>query len=130
MGHNSRDCLSCPRKIGAKFSGTNILPDDNIQTINLSQFESKRDRWNGYDVDQYSTIVSHYDKIELNRRVFKKQASPKSKILYYDKHEDVEGDEEQLNFDKVEKSANMILGRSTATVRNLRIREDKVKYLY
>merc|ERR1711959_198604 len=45
------------------------------------------------------------------------------------KDQDKIGDEEQLNFDKVEKRVNTVAGGSTGTVRNLRIREDTAKYL-
>merc|ERR1712146_408989 len=38
-------------------------------------------------------------------------------------------DEEQLNFDKVERRINTVAGGSTGTIRNLRIREDTAKYL-
>merc|ERR1712072_1541724 len=43
--------------------------------------------------------------------------------------EDKIGDDEQLNFDKLEKRVNTVAGGSTGTVRNLRIREDTAKYL-
>merc|ERR1712110_380198 len=43
--------------------------------------------------------------------------------------EDKIGDEELLNFDKLEKRVNTVEGGSTGTMRNLRIFEDTAKYL-
>ena len=44
---NILDCCERPRKVGAKFSGKDIRPDEYVQNLDLD-YESKRDRWNGY----------------------------------------------------------------------------------
>jgi len=119
--HQSKDCLERPRKIGAKFSGKCIAADDKIQELNLSSFEAKRDRWNGYDTKEYSKLVQINEKIGDQKR--------NNKLYSYQDDEDKIGDNEQANFDKVEKRVNTVAGGATGTIRNLRIREDIAKYL-
>merc|ERR1712014_383122 len=70
--------------------------------------------------------------IEDYRRVIqhkKMHDSTRLRNTEWQHDEDKIGDEEQLNFDKVEKRVNTVAGGSTGTVRNLRIREDTAKYL-
>ncbi len=47
MTHKRRDCLERPRKVGAKFSGSNFAPDEHLQPKLNMDFDGKRDRWNG-----------------------------------------------------------------------------------
>jgi len=48
------DCVERPRKVGAKFSGQDIRPDEFIQKPELD-YDAKRDRWSGY-----VNSLSHY----------------------------------------------------------------------
>jgi hypothetical protein len=54
MSHATRDCLERPRAKGARYTGKNIAADDKIQTIEFEGFDSKRDRWNGFDSREYA----------------------------------------------------------------------------
>lgn len=56
MSHPTKDCLERPRSKGAKWTGKNIAADDKIEEIKLIGFESKRDRWNGFDAKDYSQV--------------------------------------------------------------------------
>lgn len=52
-----------PRKVGAKYSGSNILPDEFIQkNLDLS-FDGKRDRWSGYDPSEHRTVIEEFQKV-------------------------------------------------------------------
>jgi len=63
MTHVRKDCLERPRKVGAKYSGSNIAPDERPQPeINFS-FDGKRDRWNGYDPNDYLSVVDEFQKV-------------------------------------------------------------------
>jgi pre-mRNA-processing factor SLU7 len=73
MSHKTKDCLERPRVKGAKFTGKNIAADDKIQDIHLSSFDAKRDRWNGFDTNEYSKVVERYDKLEAIRKEMKQQ---------------------------------------------------------
>ena len=53
MTHKKKDCLSRPRKTGAKFTGKNIEADEAVQDVQLG-WDAKRDRWNGYDAADWS----------------------------------------------------------------------------
>ena len=48
-----QDCLERPRKIGAKFTGANFAPDEFVQPTLDPSFDGKRDRWNGYDNEDF-----------------------------------------------------------------------------
>ena len=55
--HKTKECLERPRKVGAKYTEKNIAKDEVIVENLKLGFEGKRDRWNGYDVDQYTEQV-------------------------------------------------------------------------
>ena len=55
MSHKTKECIERPRKVKAKFTQRDIAQDEydtTNQKINLT-YESKRDRWNGYNPDIY-----------------------------------------------------------------------------
>lgn len=118
LTHKAKDCLSRPRKAGAKWTGKNIEADEVVQNIDLG-WDAKRDRWNGYDAKEYAQVVAEYNEMEGLRKQAKSQSS---KIEASD---DVEADEEGI---KYEEETDMGRQQSTAT-RNLRLREDTAKYL-
>lgn len=56
MTHNAKTCIERPRKIGAKYTGKDLGRDEVIQQIKLD-YEGKRDRWNGYNPNDYKTVI-------------------------------------------------------------------------
>ncbi len=63
-------CLSQrPRKVGAKYSGTGMAPDEQQQIQLSMDYDGKRDRWNGFDPDEHMRIVEEYAKVDLVSRV-------------------------------------------------------------
>jgi len=46
------ECTERPRKLGAKYTNTNIAADDLVQNLKFN-WESKRDRWNGFEPEMY-----------------------------------------------------------------------------
>jgi pre-mRNA-processing factor SLU7 len=67
MTHKKKDCLSRPRKAGAKFTGKNIEADEAIQDVQLG-FDAKRDRWNGYDASHFEEVIEEYNAMEELRK--------------------------------------------------------------
>src|SRR5271155_19898 len=63
MTHTAKDCLERPRKLGAKYTGRDIQPDEIIRRFDQS-FEGKRDRWNGYDNRNFVTKMEEYEQVE------------------------------------------------------------------
>ncbi|KAF2105125.1 ANTH-domain-containing protein [Rhizodiscina lignyota] len=116
MTHKTKECLSRPRKQGARWTGKNIEADEVVQDVNLG-WDAKRDRWNGYDAREYEAVVEEYNQLEEMKKLSKEGKK------------DGEGDgEENDEGDKYEEEADM--GRQQATsTRNLRLREDTAKYL-
>lgn len=118
MTHKKKDCLSRPRKTGAKFTGKNIEADEAVQDVQLG-WDAKRDRWNGYDAADYTQVIDEYNELEEMRKRAKKDAREDHKSG---------DDEDQDEGDRYEAETDM--GRKQATsTRNLRLREDTAKYL-
>jgi pre-mRNA-processing factor SLU7 len=118
MTHKKKDCLSRPRKAGAKWTGKNIEADELVQDVQLG-WDAKRDRWNGYDAEDYEAVIEEYNELEEIKKKAKEAA----------KGEEGSGDEdEEGEGDKYDAETDM--GRKQATsTRNLRLREDTAKYL-
>lgn len=52
MTHKSKDCCDRPRIRGAKHTGDDIKADEIILDLDLN-YDAKRDRYNGYNPDNY-----------------------------------------------------------------------------
>ncbi|KAF2741561.1 pre-mRNA-splicing factor SLU7 [Polyplosphaeria fusca] len=116
MTHKAKDCLSRPRKAGAKWTGKNIEADEIVENVSMG-WDAKRDRWNGYDASDYQQVVDEYNELEDRKRQMKETAKG-----------DEDDEEEPDEGDKYEAETDM--GRKQATsTRNLRLREDTAKYL-
>ncbi|EAW09271.1 mRNA splicing protein SLU7 [Aspergillus clavatus NRRL 1] len=124
MTHKTKECLSRPRKLGAKWTGKDIQADEVVQNVELG-WDAKRDRWNGYDPSEYKQVVEEYEEIEKLKRITKSDDPDGTRLIT-----DVEGDEEDVATEEARYAEESDMGRqqSTAT-RNLRIREDTAKYL-
>ena len=53
-----------PRKVGAKYTGSDIAPDEYVQPQLDFDYDGKRDHWNGYDISEHKHIVDEYQKLE------------------------------------------------------------------
>jgi pre-mRNA-processing factor SLU7 len=42
-----------PRTKGAKWTNKNIAADEKVEDLQLHTFDAKRDRWNGYNADDW-----------------------------------------------------------------------------
>ncbi|BGP40623.1 mRNA splicing protein [Rhodotorula kratochvilovae] len=81
MTHSAKDCLERPRKVGARYSGRDIAPDevvhDDDKHLNGLQgqgdYDAKRDRWDGYDPAQHKTVVEEYEALEAARRKLREE---------------------------------------------------------
>ena len=59
-----------PRKLGAKWTGEDIQPDEVDQSAEVSWI-GKRDRWNGYDPAEHHDIIKEYELVEEARKNLK-----------------------------------------------------------
>ena len=127
MTHATKDCLERPRKTGAKWTGRDIKPDEITSSLSLG-FEAKRDRWNNYQGDDYSSRVADWELIEKSRDKLR-QEKARQKLLSGNQDEGSDSDSEDdkytdnLDIEKQGDAANRV------PVRNLRIREDTARYL-
>src|SRR5271170_803577 len=125
MTHMAKDCLERPRKLGAKYTGRDIQPDEIIRRFDQS-FEGKRDRWNGYDNRNFVTKMEEYEQVEEARKALKEEAKRKSDAAKADK--DLSSDEDKYEYEPDTPGQGYDEKTRTST-RNLRIREDIAKYL-
>jgi len=133
MGHKKKDCLERPRKKGAKFTNTNIAPDEMQQPDLKLDFEGKRDRWNGYDPNNHQEVIDEYAKVEVAKQVVKANKLNKEllrgEITEDNALEEGGGEDEDKYADKIDMPGTNFDSKHRITVRNLRIREDTAKYL-
>ncbi|XP_062380653.1 pre-mRNA-splicing factor SLU7 [Sardina pilchardus] len=134
LTHKKKDCLERPRKVGAKFTGTGMAPDEHDQLTLSLDYDGKRDRWNGYDPDDHMRIVEEYSKVDLAKRTLKAQrlqeelASGKL-VDQAEREHDSEDEDEDKYADDIDMPGQNFDSKRRITVRNLRIREDIAKYL-
>ncbi|KAJ3410420.1 mRNA splicing protein [Chytridiales sp. JEL 0842] len=144
MTHKTRDCMERPRRLGAKFTNSDIRPDEVVQNVELG-FDAKRDRWNGYDPNDHTKVIEEWELVEQERKeIREKMALEKLKSKAKEKGaedaaaEVAEGDgsgseDEEDDEDKYADAADAVGqkhdSKTRTTVRNLRIREDTAKYL-
>ena len=126
LTHKTKDCLSRPRAKGARWTGKDIQADEKVQDVDLS-WDAKRDRWNGYDAEQYRNVTEEWEELDNLKRKWKSGEAEwdGKRALTEDAGGRSEGEEEEA---KYAEESDMGRQQSTAT-RNLRLREDTAKYL-
>ncbi|CAJ1328135.1 unnamed protein product [Effrenium voratum] len=65
--HSKKDCVERPRAVTAKQNGKNLMPDEYIMELSLD-YDGKRDRWNGFQPDDYKQVIEDWERIEGERR--------------------------------------------------------------
>ncbi|KAK5944401.1 mRNA splicing protein [Knufia obscura] len=120
MTHKTKECLSRPRKQGAKWTGRDIQADELVEDVKLG-WDAKRDRWNGYDVREYDSVVKDYEDMDSLR----KAAASKSPANDNPDGEAGNDTEDGLHYAE---ETDMSRHQPTST-RQLRLREDTAKYL-
>ncbi|XP_043290176.1 pre-mRNA-splicing factor Slu7 [Venturia canescens] len=122
--HKRKDCMERPRKVGARFTNTNIAPDEYIQPDLSIDYDGKRDRWAGYDPSEHRAIVEEYQKIEEAKRQMRADK------LNAEENDEQDSDKDEDKYvDEVDMPGTKVDSKQRITVRNLRIREDTAKYL-
>jgi pre-mRNA-processing factor SLU7 len=120
MTHKAKECLERPRKVGAKYSGLDLRADDNIQDIKTT-WDSKRDRWNGYDADEYKGVVREFEhEQQIKEQAEEEERLRKIRLGLTDVTAPGGGDSRTADDGDPDKKL---------TTRTLRVREDKAQYL-
>ena len=133
MGHKKKDCFEKPRLVGAKWTNSNIAADDHQMPKLELGWDAKRDRWNGYNADDYRFVVQEFEKMDETRKLIRAEHlkdsgedDEKEKLAEIEeKDEDIYAEDASAPGQSVDMDS-----RTRITVRNLRIREDTAKYLY
>ena len=122
MSHKTKECLHRPRAKGAKWTGRDIQADEVVQDVELG-WDAKRDRWNGYDAQEYRNVAEEYEALEKLKKKMKNGGDAGALT-----EDGEEGRKDELEEAKYAEESDM--GRQQATsTRNLRLREDTAKYL-
>jgi len=146
--HNIKDCLERPRKIGAKYSGKDMAADELVIETRKDDYDSKRDRWDGYDPSMYRKVVEEHQALDEARRKIREEQidnstdiktvekvakAGKGKKAQKDEDDFGSSDESDDDEDRYAEGADAVGQKvdtkTRITVRNLRIREDTAKYL-
>ncbi|CAH1967445.1 unnamed protein product [Acanthoscelides obtectus] len=123
--HTKKECMERPRKVGAKYSGANIAPDEFVQKNLALSWDGKRDRWSGYDPSEHKAVIEEFQKVEEAKRHLKAE-----KLNANEGSEDNDSDRDEDKYvDEVDMPGTKVDSKQRITVRNLRIREDTAKYL-
>ena len=132
--HAKRDCLERPRKVGARYTGTSLASDDILPSdIGREAFESKRDRWRGFEPDDYREKLALAElELEAVGQAAKvqvaKRAELKAKFALRElDQEEFEERMAQLERDSEEQTKSAAPPAEGSA--NLRVREDVAKYL-
>lgn len=112
--HKTKDCCERPRKVGAKYSNRDFAPDEYIGELKSSNWDIKRDTWNGYNPAGFKKYIDDWNKMDARKREF---VSKKPKVE----------DEKVIDDDDKGIVENELKMSVSSTV--LRIREDTAKYL-
>ena len=151
--HKKIQCVERPRKIGCKYTGADIAPDEIVPNVIDFDFEAKRDRWSNYDVSDHHVAVEEHEKLEVEKRRQKLQqldqaaaakalaraakdasGEPTSEkaaaVLDSDDSSVSDGEAEEKYAEEAEMVGSKFDAKARFTVRNLRIREDRAKYLH
>nr|CDI55491.1 related to step II splicing factor SLU7 [Melanopsichium pennsylvanicum 4] len=153
MSHKTKDCLERPRKKGAKKLGKTLAGDHLVEELHGLDYAAKRDRWNGYDPSEHKKVIEEFEAIEQERRRLKEEQIDNAtssdlkhakKLAQKSKSKSKSGDQDALDFsssdsddsdedkyaDKADAVGQKVDTDKRMTIRNLRIREDRAKYLY
>lgn len=125
MTHKTKECLSRPRKHGARWTGRDIQADERVDSVKLG-WDAKRDRWNGYDSREYDAVVQEYEDMETLRQTAAKSKTPGEQ----QESTGEDGEPSTTEDDTARYAEETDMGRSQPTsTRQLRLREDTAKYL-
>ncbi|CAD7947992.1 unnamed protein product [Amoebophrya sp. A120] len=157
--HTEKDCTERPRAKKAVFTGEDLAPDEFVMEGGNFDYDMKRDRWNGYQADDYTrdVIEKHALREEVKQRkreqeqkqqlalkklrkkqkeerAIKKQSGEAGGNKDSDSDSDYDSDDSEDAGDKLRGFENngdlkRMDAAQRTTTRNLRIREDTAKYL-
>lgn len=72
MTHKKKDCVERPRRLGAKFTGTDFAPDEHLQPDLKLSWDGKRDSWNGVDISWHQQrLQAEHDRLAETKKILK-----------------------------------------------------------
>eukprot|EP01068_Selenidium_serpulae_P008441 Selendium_serpulae@DN4988_c0_g1_i1.p1 len=69
LTHTLAECVERPRKRGAQLTGSDLKPDEFVEVPRDElSFDAKRDRWGGYDPDEFREVIRVYEQADMERK--------------------------------------------------------------
>lgn len=132
MTHPTKECLERPRRRGARWTGKDIRPDEHLQDISGLEYgyDAKRDQWNGYDPASHKYVVRQFEAIEEERRRIREaELATQAHNPSAGKKRRADDDFSSSSDEDEEEAPSHYERKNGGGGRNLRIREDRAKYL-
>lgn len=121
--HKTKDCFERPRRRGAKYTKNNFGHDEYIKDVNFD-FESKRDRWNGYNPILEIKKFEEYEKIQENEEKEKNTKDKENNDI-----EKQENEEEKIKEKNIMELKKLIKEKSIKdSKQNKKLNENIEKY--
>eukprot|EP00475_Leptophrys_vorax_P024276 TRINITY_DN3348_c0_g1_i1.p1 TRINITY_DN3348_c0_g1~~TRINITY_DN3348_c0_g1_i1.p1 ORF type:complete len:461 (+),score=127.86 TRINITY_DN3348_c0_g1_i1:1414-2796(+) len=122
LTHTKKECTDRPRARNARYGGR-IVGSDEVLPKNVKLgFDAKRDRWGGFSSDQYASVLDRHKKAEqLRLQHLEETQEVVTDAAAGSDAQGIKGDQGAV-FQKRDDGTR-------TTVRTLRIREDRAKYL-
>lgn len=111
MTHKKKDCVERPRKVGAKFSGKDIQADEVVDGGFVLSYDGSRDRWNGYDPNEYMRVMRQYEELEEARKKAKQDKVEEMLKSGNFKEEDIAKLEDEDDDDDVKDENEKLVGQ-------------------
>lgn len=134
----------------AKYGGQIYAQDEQVVATRKDDYDSKRDRWDGYDPTMYRQVVEEHQALEEARRKLREEEIDKTTDLKtvekvakagkgkkkqaadaddFGSSDESDDDVEDRYAEGADAAGQKVDTKNRITVRNLRIREDTAKYL-
>lgn len=121
--HKTKDCFERPRRRGVKYTRNNYGHDEYIKDVDFD-FESKRDRWNGYNPILEIKKFEEYEKLQENEEKEKKNKEKGKNDI-----ETQENEEEKIKENNIIELKQLIKEKSIKDNKeNRKLREKIEKY--
>lgn len=133
MTHPTKECLERPRRRGARWTGKDIRPDEHLQDLSSLDYayDAKRDTWNGYDPATHKFVVRQFEAVEAERQRMR-EAELDAGVIDRDAGKKRQADDDFSSSSEEDEElapSHYVKKKTGGGGLNLRIREDRAKYL-
>lgn len=125
--HKTSDCLERPRKVSARFAGSQLAVDEvNRSGKSANSYDAKRDRWGAYDVSTHTDRVS-----SMRAEVVGERPAKRARVARVGGASMQAISSDEADFEAKDMDSNLAASSSSKPPAGggLRLREDRARYL-